>query len=59
MSLEVSFEVNEVGEPVNFRIENHFVPNYDQEAIRLIREGPSGNARPAKGRTTVTIPFNP
>lgn len=57
--VEVSFEVNEVGEPVNFRIEKSLCAKCDQEAIRLIREGPKWKRKARKGRTTVTIPFNP
>jgi hypothetical protein len=57
-SVEVSFEVDRNGEPVNFRIERSLCKKCDSEAIRLIREGPKWkrNAN-TRGRTTVTINF--
>lgn len=55
-SVEVSFEVNKMGQPVNFKIERSLCPSCDEEAIRLIREGPKWK-RMKKGRTTVTVSF--
>ncbi len=57
-SVQVSFEVDKNGEPVNITVEKSLCPKCDKEAIRLIKEGPkwkrSANKR---GRTTVTINF--
>jgi hypothetical protein len=55
--VEVSFEVNKYGEPVNFKIEKSLCSRCDQEAIRLIKEGPKWRRKAKKGRTTVTIAF--
>lgn len=56
--VEVSFEVNKYGEPVNIKIEKSLCSQCDAEAIRLVKEGPKWrrNAN-KKGRTTVTISF--
>jgi Tfp pilus assembly major pilin PilA len=57
-SVEVSFEVDKTGKPVNIRIDKSLCPSCDKEAIRLIREGPKWKRNASKkGRTTVTIQF--
>jgi hypothetical protein len=56
-SVDVSFEVNKDGEPVNFKIEKSLCTKCDQEAIRLIKAGPKWKRKARKGRTTVTISF--
>lgn len=57
-SVQVSFEVDKNGEPVNFKVEKSLCSSCDKEAIRLIKAGPKWkrNAN-KKGRTTVTINF--
>ncbi|MBI5372116.1 MAG: carboxypeptidase-like regulatory domain-containing protein [Sphingobacteriales bacterium] len=57
-SVEVSFEVDKNGEPVNIRVEKSLCDKCDKEAIRLIKEGPKWKRNTKNGRTTVTIPFN-
>jgi len=56
--VQLSFEVDGNGEPVNIRVEKSLCTECDLEAIRLVKEGPKWrrNAR-KKGRTTVTINF--
>lgn len=57
-SVEVSFEVGANGEPVDIRIEKSLCTKCDQEAIRLIKDGPKWKrAANKKGRTTITINF--
>jgi hypothetical protein len=56
-SVDVSFEVNKDGEPVNFKIEKSLCTKCDQEAIRLIKQGPKWKQKATSGRTTVTISF--
>lgn len=57
-SVEVSFEVDKTGEPVNIRIEKSLCSSCDKEAIRLIKDGPKWKRNTGKkGRTTVTIQF--
>lgn len=57
-TVDVSFEVNKYGEPVNFKIEKSLCKKCDKEAIRLVKEGPKWRRNANKnGRTTVTINF--
>ena len=55
--VRVSFEVNKLGEPINIKVEKSLCERCDQEAIRLVREGPKWKKKARKGRTTVTISF--
>jgi CarboxypepD_reg-like domain/Gram-negative bacterial TonB protein C-terminal len=55
--VEVSFDVNKNGEPVNIRVEKSLCKECDQEAIRLVKEGPKWNKRGKKSRAKVTVPF--
>ncbi len=57
-TVQVSFEVDKNGEPVNIRVEKSLCDKCDKEAIRLVKEGPKWKRNARKGRTTVTIPFN-
>jgi hypothetical protein len=57
-SVQVSFEVDKNGEPVNITVEKSLCPKCDKEAIRLVKEGPKWKRTANKhGRTTVTINF--
>lgn len=58
-SVQVSFEVDKNGEPVNIRVEKSLCEKCDKEAIRLIKDGPKWRRMAANknGRTTVTINF--
>lgn len=57
-SVQVSFEVDKNGEPVNIRVEKSLCSACDKEAVRLIKEGPKWKRNAGKkGRTTVTINF--
>jgi CarboxypepD_reg-like domain/Gram-negative bacterial TonB protein C-terminal len=57
-TVEVSFEVNKNGEPVNIKVEKSLCAKCDKEAIRLIKEGPKWKRKAKKSkRTTVTVPF--
>ena len=55
--VKVSFEVNKYGEPINIKIEKSLCTRCDQEAIRLVKEGPKWKRKARKGRATVTISF--
>jgi TonB family protein len=57
-TVEISFEVDKNGDPVNIKIEKSLCDKCNKEAIRLIKEGPKWKCNAKKGRTTVTIPFN-
>jgi len=58
-SVQISFEVDKNGEPVNIRVEKSLCEKCDKEAIRLIKDGPKWRRMAANknGRTTVTINF--
>lgn len=57
-TVEVSFEVNKYGEPVNLRVEKSLCEKCDQEALRIVKEGPKWKRKAKKSkRTTVTVPF--
>ncbi|HEX5652349.1 MAG TPA: carboxypeptidase-like regulatory domain-containing protein [Chitinophagaceae bacterium] len=54
-SVRLSFEVNKYGMPVNIKVLKSLCERCDQEAIRLVKEGPRWKRK--KGRTTVTVSF--
>lgn len=57
-AVEISFEVDKNGEPINIKVEKSLCSKCDQEAIRLIKDGPKWKRKANKsGRTTVTISF--
>jgi hypothetical protein len=57
-AVELSFEVNKNGEPTNIKVEKSLCPKCDEEAKRLLKEGPKWKRSAAKkGRTKVTIAF--
>jgi TonB family protein len=56
--VDVSFEVDQNGEPVNLKVERSLCSACDQEALRLVKEGPRWKKKGKKGkRVTVTVPF--
>jgi len=57
LTVDISFEVNKYGEPVDIKIERSLCPQCNDEAIRLIKQGPKWKRKAKKGRTTVTISF--
>ena len=56
--VEISFEVDKNGEPINIKVEKSLCSKCDKEAIRLIKQGPKWKHRTKNGRTIVMIPFN-
>lgn len=56
--VELSFEVDVTGNPVNIKVEKSLCESCDKEAIRLLKDGPKWKRKAKRnGRTTVTIPF--
>lgn len=55
--VELSFEVNTLGEPVNITVVRSLCETCDKEAIRLVKEGPRWKRKSINGRTNVTISF--
>jgi len=57
-TVEISFEVNKYGEPINLKVEKSLCEKCDQEALRIVKEGPKWKRKAKKSkRTTVTVPF--
>lgn len=57
--VELSFDVNENGEPVNIKVEKSLCQKCDEEAIRLIKQGPKWKKKNKKAkRITITVPFD-
>jgi TonB family protein len=55
--VELSFDVNSNGEPINIKVTKSLCKKCDEEAIRLVKEGPKWKKKNRKGKATVTIPF--
>ena len=54
--VELSFEVDKDGVPINFKVEKSLCSRCDEEAIRLVRDGPKWKRKKNK-RTRVAISF--
>ena len=55
--VELSFEVDKNGEPINITVKKSLCESCDKEAIRLIKEGPKWKRKIKKGKATVTVSF--
>jgi CarboxypepD_reg-like domain len=55
--VEVSFDVNRNGKPVNLKVEKSLCGQCDKEALRLIKEGPKWKRKNKSSRATVTVNF--
>jgi len=53
----VSFKTNKNGDPSDIKVEKSLCVKCDEEAIRLIKEGPKWKRKTKNGRTMVTIHF--
>jgi TonB family protein len=57
--VQVSFEVNQNGDPINLKVEKSLCQKCDEEAIRLIKEGPKWKKKNKKTkRVTITVLFD-
>ena len=57
--VQVSFDVNENGEPVNVKVDKSLCKKCDEEAVRLVKEGPKWRQKSKKAkRVAITIPFH-
>ncbi len=54
---EVSFEIDSEGVPVNFKILRSLSPAHDNEALRLLKEGPAWNVKKGKRKMRLKIRF--
>lgn len=57
--VEVSFDVNRNGKPVNLKVEKSLCAECDKEALRLIKEGPKWKRKNKNNRAKVTVNFAP
>jgi TonB family protein len=56
--VQISFDVNDNGEPVNVKIDKSLCKKCDEEAVRLVKQGPKWRQKNTKGkRAILTIPF--
>ena len=55
--VELSFEINKRGEPVDVKVEKSVCKSCDLEAIRLVKEGPKWTRPSKKARAKVIIIF--
>jgi hypothetical protein len=55
--VELSFEVDKNGKPINIKIEKSLCKECDAEAIRLIKEGPKWKRKKKNARAKVAVPF--
>jgi TonB family protein len=57
--VQVSFEVNPQGNPVNIRVEKSLCSKCDEEAIRVVKQGPKWKKKSKKAkRITIAVPFD-
>lgn len=55
--VQLSFEINKDGEPVNITVDHSLCKSCDEEAIRLVKEGPKWKRKTKNGRISVTVNF--
>jgi len=57
--VQLSFEVNQQGNPVNIRVEKSLCDKCDEEAVRVVKQGPKWKKKNKKAkRITITVPFD-
>jgi TonB family protein len=57
--VQVSFDVNQIGEPVDIKVEKSLCQRCDEEAVRLIKQGPKWKNKSKKARrVTISVPFD-
>ena len=56
-AVELSFDVNKYGEPVNIKVEKSVCKECDEEAIRLLKEGPKWKKNKKSLRAKVAVSF--
>jgi TonB family protein len=55
--VELAFDVDKNGAPINITVKKSLCESCDKEAIRLVKEGPKWKRKIKKGKATVTVPF--
>ena len=57
--VELSFDVNKEGEPVNITVTQSLCAKCDEEAVRLLKEGPKWKNKKTKGKIKIRFPSMP
>lgn len=55
--VELSFDVSKNGEPINIKVEKSVCKECDEEAIRLLKEGPKWKKKKKNSRARLNVPF--
>lgn len=58
-AVELSFDVDSEGNPVNVKVTKSLCEKCDAEAIRLLKEGPKWKGKKTKGKVTIKFPSSP
>ena len=57
--VQLSFEVNQEGNPINIRVEKSLCEKCDEEAVRVVKQGPRWKKKNKKAkRITISVPFD-
>jgi TonB family protein len=57
--VQLSFDVNQNGEPVDIKVEKSLCQRCDEEAVRLVKQGPKWRNKSKKvRRVTISVPFD-
>jgi TonB family protein len=57
--VQLSFEVNQEGNPINIRVEKSLCEKCDEEAVRVVKQGPKWKKKNKKAkRITISVPFD-
>jgi len=57
--VQLSFEVSKQGDPVNIKVEKSLCGKCDEEAIRVVKQGPKWKKKNQKAkRITISVPFD-
>lgn len=57
--VQLSFEVNQQGDPINIRVERSLCVKCDEEAVRVVKQGPKWKKKNKKAkRITLSVPFD-
>ena len=57
--VQLSFEVSQEGNPINIRVEKSLCEKCDEEAVRVVKQGPKWKKKNKKAkRITISVPFD-
>jgi len=57
--VRLSFEINKQGDPINIKVEKSLCEKCDEEAVRVVKQGPKWKKKNKKAkRITISVPFD-